>query len=62
MFRILKLVVVPAIVVAVAGCAAGGLTIDAAQRLENGGRPTRRAQSIRASDQRETETCHRLPW
>lgn len=37
MLRDLRLAALPVLVFAVTGCAAGGLTIDAAQRLENGG-------------------------
>ena len=37
MLRNFKLALLPAIVVALGGCAGGGLTLDAAQRLENGG-------------------------
>jgi tetratricopeptide (TPR) repeat protein len=37
MLRNFKLALLPAIVVALGGCAGGGLTLDAAQRLENSG-------------------------
>jgi tetratricopeptide (TPR) repeat protein len=37
MLKNIKLALLPAIVVAVAGCAGGGITLDAAQRLESGG-------------------------
>jgi tetratricopeptide (TPR) repeat protein len=37
MLRNFKLALLPAIIVAVGGCAGGGITLDAAQRLESGG-------------------------
>jgi tetratricopeptide (TPR) repeat protein len=37
MLKNFKLVILPAIVLALGGCAGGGITLDAAQRLENGG-------------------------